>query len=361
MASASDEAAAPLPKTDTEWKERLTPKQFHILRRKGTERAFSGEYWSTKSKGLYRCAGCGQPLFTSDTKFDSGTGWPSFWQPCTQGNVGTRLDSSHSVQRMEVLCSRCGGHLGHVFADGPAPTGMRYCINSAALKLDVAVNTTSDAQVDQLAQAGEPPDGSPTAPERQPQQAGATRQLEKATFGSGCFWCTEAVFQRLKGVHAVVSGYSGGRVENPTYKQVCSGLTGHAEVVEITYDPAQVSYEELLEVFWGTHDPTTPNRQGPDVGTQYRSVIFYHNDQQRKLAEHYRDKLGASGAFRAPMVTEISPLRKFFAAEDYHQDYYRLNPRQPYCRAVIRPKVEKLKKVFGDKLKSDRESVAPRR
>jgi peptide-methionine (S)-S-oxide reductase len=180
---------------------------------------------------------------------------------------------------------------------------------------------------------------------------GSSESLEKATFGAGCFWCVEAVFQRLKGVRSVVSGYSGGRMKKPTYKQVCLGTTGHAEAVQVTYDPKQISYAELLEVFWGTHDPTTRNRQGNDVGTQYRSAIFYHSDEQRKLAEQYQQKLDASGVFRTPIVTEIVPFREFFPAENYHQDYYQLNARQPYCQMVIRPKVEKLKKVFGDKLK----------
>lgn len=175
--------------------------------------------------------------------------------------------------------------------------------------------------------------------------------LEKATFGAGCFWCVEAVFQRLKGVQSVVSGYSGGRVKNPTYKQVCTGKTGHAEVVQITYDPKQISFAELLEVFWATHDPTTRNRQGNDVGPQYRSVIFYHNDEQKRLAEHYKQKLDESGAFRAPIVTEITAFREFFPAEDYHQNYFNLNPNQPYCQFVIQPKLDKFKKVFGHKLK----------
>jgi peptide-methionine (S)-S-oxide reductase len=176
--------------------------------------------------------------------------------------------------------------------------------------------------------------------------------LETATFGTGCFWCTEAIFQQLKGVHSVVSGYSGGHVENPTYDHVCSGTTGHAEVVQITFDPELIPYEELLEVFWQTHDPTTLNRQGNDFGPQYRSAIFYHNDEQRRVAEHYKAKLDASGAFDAPLVTEISPFGRFYPAENYHQNYFQSNPRQPYCAAVIRPKVEKFKKVFKDKLKS---------
>jgi len=175
--------------------------------------------------------------------------------------------------------------------------------------------------------------------------------LEIATFGSGCFWCTEAIFERLKGVHSVVSGYAGGKVKNPTYKEVCTGTTGHAEVSQITYDPKVISFDELLEVFWKTHDPTTLNRQGADVGTQYRSVIFYHNDEQKKLAEHYKDELDKSGAWKDPIVTEISPLTNFYKAEDYHQNYFANNPTQGYCSFVIAPKVEKFEKVFKNKLK----------
>jgi peptide-methionine (S)-S-oxide reductase len=175
--------------------------------------------------------------------------------------------------------------------------------------------------------------------------------LQKATFGSGCFWCTEAIFERLNGVHKVVSGYAGGTVENPTYEEVCDGTTGHAEVTQITYDPNVVTYDELLEVFWKTHDPTTLNRQGNDVGTQYRSVIFYHNDGQKQLAEKYKSELDKSGAWDRPIVTEISPLTNYFPAENYHQDYYNNNSNQGYCAFVIAPKLEKFKKVFKEKLK----------
>ncbi len=178
-------------------------------------------------------------------------------------------------------------------------------------------------------------------------------ELQQATFGAGCFWCTEAIFQELNGVRTAVSGYSGGHVKNPTYQQVCTGRTGHAEVIHVTYDPEVISFEELLEVFWRTHDPTTPNRQGVDVGPQYRSAIFYHDDRQRQLAEHYKQKLNESKAFGAPIVTEISPFEAFYPAEDYHQEYYENNPRQPYCSRLIRPKLNKFKKVFRDKLKPE--------
>ncbi len=175
--------------------------------------------------------------------------------------------------------------------------------------------------------------------------------MDTATFGNGCFWCTEAIFQNLKGVYSAVSGYAGGHVKNPTYKDVCSGTTGHAEVLQIVYDPAVLSFDELLEVFWKTHDATTLNRQGNDIGTQYRSVVFYHSETQKKLAEKYKKELDASGAFAKPIVTEITPISEFYRAENYHQDYYSLNGTEPYCTYVIQPKVEKFKKVFKDKLK----------
>jgi peptide-methionine (S)-S-oxide reductase len=176
-------------------------------------------------------------------------------------------------------------------------------------------------------------------------------KLSSATFGSGCFWCSEAIFERVKGVSSVVSGYAGGKVDNPTYEDVCSGTTGHAEVIQIKFDPAFVSYDELLEIFWKTHDPTTLNRQGADVGTQYRSVIFYQDEDQKKKAEDYKSELNKAGIWKDPIVTEISPLKKFYSAENYHQDYYEQNSSKGYCSFVITPKIEKFEKVFKDKLK----------
>lgn len=182
----------------------------------------------------------------------------------------------------------------------------------------------------------------------------STTATDTATFANGCFWCTEAIFEQLDGVISAVSGYSGGHTENPTYKAVCSGETGHAECLQITYDPAKISFDELLEVFWETHDPTTLNRQGNDVGTQYRSGIFYHNEEQKEKAEKYKAALDKSGAFDKPIVTEIVPFTKFYPAEDYHQEYFENNEGEnPYCRIVIRPKVDKFRKVFKDKLKKD--------
>ncbi len=176
------------------------------------------------------------------------------------------------------------------------------------------------------------------------------KNFEQVTLGSGCFWCTEAVFQQLKGIKSAVSGYSGGLLANPTYEQVSAGNTGHAEVIQVTYDPAQISLTDILRAFWQTHDPTTLNQQGHDVGTQYRSAIFYHNDAQRKLAEEYKKQLDGSGTFAAPIVTEIAKFKKFYPAEKYHQEYYEQNPGQQYCEYVIRPKVEKFRKEFADLL-----------
>ncbi len=195
----------------------------------------------------------------------------------------------------------------------------------------------------------------PALPSQQDESVSNVPPSERrlATFGAGCFWCVEAVFQRLHGVLSVESGYAGGHVESPTYKQVCSGTTGHAEVAQIAYDPSKVTYDELLEVFWQTHDPTTLNRQGADVGTQYRSAVFYHDDEQKRLAETYRQKLTDEKVFDAPIVTEIVPYEagNYYIAENYHQNYFNDNPSQGYCRAVIAPKLEKFEKVFKEKLK----------
>ena len=179
----------------------------------------------------------------------------------------------------------------------------------------------------------------------------AAQPTDTATFGTGCFWCTEAIFQQVEGVEKVTSGYGGGHVAHPSYKEVCTGTTGHAECIQVVYNPAKVTFDELLEIFWQTHDPTTLNRQGNDVGTQYRSVVFYHNNEQKEKAEKYKAELDKSGAFNNPIVTEVTAFTNFYAAENYHQDYYNQNGSEPYCYMVIRPKLEKFEKVFKKKLK----------
>jgi peptide-methionine (S)-S-oxide reductase len=194
-----------------------------------------------------------------------------------------------------------------------------------------------------------------TEPSHPESSAPDSAKLETATFASGCFWCTEAVFQNLRGVKTVVSGYSGGKVDNPTYEAICSGNTGHAEVIQVTFDPKVISFDDLLKVFWQTHDPTTPNQQGHDVGTQYRSAVFYHSDQQRRTAEQYKQQLDAAKTFAKPIVTEITPFKKFYPAEKYHQNYFNQNASQSYCQFVIRPKVEKFNKEFKALLKDPAE------
>jgi len=200
--------------------------------------------------------------------------------------------------------------------------------------------------------------------EERPMSAEQAQKTAVATFGSGCFWCTEAVFQEVQGVISVESGYSGGSEATANYKTVCTGKTDHAEVVQITYDPSKVSFADLLEIFWKTHDPTTPNQQGADIGPQYRSVVFYHDEEQKQTAEEYKKQLDESGAFKKPIVTEISKFEAFYGGEDYHQNYFKLNPAQPYCQAVIAPKIEKFRKNFKSKLKgseapADKKEAAP--
>jgi peptide methionine sulfoxide reductase msrA/msrB len=298
-------------KTEKEWKESLTPEQFKVMRQCGTEPPFSGKFNNHDEKGTYVCAACGAPLFKSDAKYDHGTGWPSFTAPAGEESIELREDRSFLMKRTEVRCSSCGAHLGHVFHDGPAPTFEHYCINSAAL--DFSAWPGAEKGPGKRGQAA-PPD--PKAPGK----------FEMATFAAGCFWGVEDAFRKVKGVTDAAVGYTGGKTKNPTYSQVCTDRTGHAEAVRVVFDPAVVGYEELVRYFFKIHDPTEIDRQGPDVGTQYRSVIFTHGEAQREIALRIIEELNASGAYVKPIATGIVPAGEFTRAEEYHQ---RFNEKHP--------------------------------
>lgn len=276
---------------------KLTPEQAEIILKKGTEPAFCGNLLDNKLEGQYVCKLCSLPLFSSDHKFKSGTGWPSFYRPVDQDHIRYEVDKSYGMVRTEIMCERCGGHLGHVFEDGPRPTGLRFCLNSASL--------TFYEKGDEL-----PPEAKPI-------------NVETAYFGGGCFWGVEDRFQQVPGVLDAVSGYQGGTTENPTYKEVCTGRTGHAEVVRVVYDPSKVTYGELLDWFFKFHNPTQLNRQGPDIGTQYRSAIFAVNEDQLKQAETFIVEQQQTERFsRKKIVTTVEMATPFYEAEEYHQDYH---------------------------------------
>jgi len=299
-------------------RKKLTPLQFHVTQQCGTEPPFQNEFWNNKKPGIYVDVVSGEPLFSSLDKFDSGTGWPSFTKPLKEADVVDVADSSHGMSRMEVRSKSANSHLGHVFDDGPEPTGLRYCINSASLRFIPAEDLEKEGygEYRKLFDKGE----SGRESSRSPEKSGP--EYELATFAAGCFWGVESLFTQVKGVLETTVGYTGGTMINPTYRQVCTGITGHAEAVQIKYDPRVVSYEELLSLFWRMHDPTTLNRQGPDEGTQYRSAIFYHNEEQRNAAERSKEEFDRSGVYLNKATTQIVPASTFYEAEDYHQDYF---------------------------------------
>ncbi len=274
----------------------LTPEEQHVILNKGTERPFSGKYEHHDEKGTYTCKQCDAPLYRSGDKFDAQCGWPSFDDEIP-GAVKRKTDADG--RRTEILCANCDGHLGHVFlGEQFTAKNTRHCVNSISLNFE-AVEI----------------------------------QMEKAIFASGCFWGVEYQLQKVDGVISTSVGYTGGLIPNPTYKQVCTGRTGHAEAVEVVFDPSKVSYEHLARLFFETHDPTQEDGQGPDLGTQYRSEIFYFSDEQKAVAEKLIGLLEAKGL---DVVTGLTPATTFYDGEEYHQDYYQKSGGTPYCHAYTK-------------------------
>ena len=301
-------------------KKRLTPLQYHVTQEGGTERPFDNEYWNNHKEGIYVDVVSGEALFSSLDKYDSGSGWPSFTKPILKQKIVTKNDSSLGMDRTEIK-SQGGSHLGHVFDDGPGPDGKRFCVNSASLRFVPKEKMKDEGYGDYLYLF----------------EKNYTPKTEFAVFGAGCFWGVEKILQDIKGVVKTTVGYEGGEVSKPDYEIVKTGRSGHAEVVQVEFDPSMLSYKELLSYFWRLHDPTQMNRQGNDVGTQYRSAIFYFTEEQRKIAEESKKAFDESGVFISKVTTQIAPHSTFWKAEEYHQKYLVKNPNGYMCH-ILRKK-----------------------
>lgn len=295
----------------------LTPEEEHILVRKGTEAPGTGEYEHLTRDGVYICRRCNASLYDSKSKFEAHCGWPAFDDEIP-GAVQKTADPDG--QRTEITCTSCGAHLGHIFlGEKFTEKNTRHCVNSLSMRFVPRKFTPEEK--------------------------------DSIVLGGGCFWCLDASYRMIRGITEVVVGYAGGTTPRPTYEEVCAGDTRHAEVVRVTYDPEDISFDDILTVFFGIHDPTTLNKQGNDIGIQYRSILLYFTWTQKEKAEKFIEKLTQEKVFDAPIVTEVLPLMQFFPAEEYHQDYYAKNPDQGYCQAIINPKLKKLRDRYSKLLR----------
>jgi peptide methionine sulfoxide reductase msrA/msrB len=315
--------------SDKELQSRLSPLQYQVTQLCGTEPPFNNEYWDKHEAGLYVDIISGKVLFSSIDKFDSGTGWPSFTRPVEGNAIVEHRDFSHGMIRTEVRGAASDSHLGHVFPDGPGDGGLRYCINSASLRFIPKAELEKEGYGEWL---------SLFENENKDEVNAAFPELGEpgsvAVFAAGCFWGTEEYFRRLPGVLSTEVGYTGGSLEKPTYEQVCAGVSGHAEALRIVFDASSISYRDLLRHFFRMHDPTTLNRQGWDVGTQYRSAIFPQDDEQEEIARQLIDQLNRTAMYRSPIVTTIEEPSIFWSAEEYHQQYLLKNPGG-YCHVDL--------------------------
>ncbi|MGK5082135.1 bifunctional methionine sulfoxide reductase B/A protein [Bdellovibrionota bacterium FG-1] len=302
--------------TATELRAKLTPQQYKCTQEEGTERPFENPFWDQHEDGIYVDVISGQPLFSSLDKFDSGTGWPSFTRPIESGAVQTKSDRKLGVERTEIRSSRADSHLGHVFDDGPLPTGKRFCMNSASLRFVPLAQMKDEGYGKYLFAFAE------------------KEQWKTATLAGGCFWGMEDLLRQIPGVVETQAGYAGGDAAKSTYDEVKKGNTGNAESVQILFDPKRLSYEEILLRFFKMHDPTTSNRQGNDTGTQYRSAIFYADEEQKRVAETVKKRVEKSGKWGKPIVTQIVPAKSFVRAEDDHQKYLAHHPHGYTCHFI---------------------------